>query len=86
MSKIVFVPLTDEMVFDRPELIGGPITTYQPAILKMSRRSDSTRELCQASRTYLEGDLLRGFKVVYVGDGPRREINAKKYRGFKRGT
>ena len=86
MSRIVFVPLTDEMVFERPELISGPITTYQPAILKKNPRFDSTRELCQASRTYLEGDLLTGFNVVYVGDGPRREINAKKYRGFKRGT
>ena len=85
MSKIVFVPLTDEMVFERPELIAGPITAYQPTMLKKSHVPGSTKESCRASRAYLEGDLVNGFNVVYVGDKPRISNNAKKYRDFKRG-
>jgi len=38
MSKIVFVPLTDEMVFEHPELITGPITAYKPVNSRKSNR------------------------------------------------
>ncbi len=30
MSRYVFVPLTDEILYDRPELINGPIVPYIP--------------------------------------------------------
>tara|TARA_B100001123_G_scaffold136982_1_gene159142 strand:- start:275 stop:493 length:219 start_codon:yes stop_codon:yes gene_type:complete len=72
MSKIVFVPLTDEMVFDRPDLITGPITTYQPAIPNNSIQNVSTNESPISVGTYLKGDLVNGLDVVYVGDKPAR--------------
>ena len=68
MSKIVFVPLTDELVFEHPDLITGPITAYRPTISNRSDRSDSTKGSLQVSRAYLEGDLLNGFDVVYISD------------------
>lgn len=30
MSRYVFVPLTDEILYDHPELITGPIRPYEP--------------------------------------------------------
>ena|GEM_PF-769971 len=30
MGKIVFVPLSDEMIYEHPELITGPIGTFAP--------------------------------------------------------
>ena len=30
MSRYVFVPLTDEILYDHPELIAGPIRPYEP--------------------------------------------------------
>ncbi len=85
MSKIIFVPLTDEMVFERPELITGPITTYRSSISKNCRRAYRSKASLQESRAYLKGDLLNGLDVVYSGDQPTQIIKAKKYRGFKRG-
>ncbi len=72
MSKIVFVPLTDEMVFERPDMITGPVTTYQPDIPKKSGRSSNTKKSWIVSGAYLKGDLVNGLDVVYVGDKPAR--------------
>ena len=85
MSKIVFVPLTDEMVFEHPEMIVGPITTYRPIIPKKDGWPVSKNESFQESGIYLKGDLVNGFDVVYVGDKPIRKIRAKQYRGSNRG-
>ena len=30
MSKMVFVPLSDEMIYEHPELIKGPIGAFAP--------------------------------------------------------
>ncbi|HAF74921.1 MAG TPA: hypothetical protein DCG21_06755 [Gammaproteobacteria bacterium] len=30
MGKMVFVPLSDEMIYEQPELITGPIGTFAP--------------------------------------------------------
>ena len=30
MGKMVFVPLSDEMIYEHPELITGPIGTFAP--------------------------------------------------------
>lgn len=30
MSKKVFVPLSDELIYEHPELISGPIEAYNP--------------------------------------------------------
>ncbi len=68
MSKIVFVPLTDEMMFERPDMITGPITAYRSGVSKNENRSFSTKESSQASGAYLRGDLVNGLDVVYVGD------------------
>ena len=43
MSKIVFVPLTDEMVFEHPEMITGPITTYSPNTSRTDKLSLSSK-------------------------------------------
>ena len=85
MSKIVFVPLTDEMVFDRPEMITGPVTTYRPVGFKTSRQSTSVNKPFQLPGAYLKGDLVSGLDVVYVDDEPLRKLSAKKYRGLNRG-
>ena len=72
MSKIVFVPLTDEMVFDRPNMITGPITAYQSNISKEKHhRSDNKKQSLQVPAAYLKGDLVNGLDVVYVGDKPQ---------------
>jgi len=31
MKKLVFVPLSDEMIYEHPELITGPIRAFSPA-------------------------------------------------------
>ncbi len=31
MAKLVFVPLTDELLYEHPELIAGPIIPYKPS-------------------------------------------------------
>ena len=65
MSKIVFIPLTDEMVFERPEMITGPITAYKAATSKVESRCLNTKSLLADPRTYLKGDMVNGFDVVY---------------------
>ena len=30
MGKLIFVPLSDEMIYERPELITGPIGAFAP--------------------------------------------------------
>ena len=74
MSKIVFVPLTDEMVFEHPELITGPITTYKPATSRKSDRFLSSKESLRASGAYLKGDMVNGFDVVYAAHKPNKRV------------
>ncbi len=31
MSKMVFVPLTDELIYEHPEWITGPVRAFDPA-------------------------------------------------------
>ncbi len=33
MSKQIFVPLSDDLVFDRPDLINGPVVAYSPGMI-----------------------------------------------------
>ena len=66
MSKIVFVPLTDEMIFEHPEMITGPVTTYKPADSGMGNHSVGLQSSDNASSAYLIGDMVKGFDVVYV--------------------
>tara|TARA_B100000749_G_C18164788_1_gene357374 strand:- start:4 stop:264 length:261 start_codon:yes stop_codon:yes gene_type:complete len=70
MSKIVFVPLTDEMVFEHPEMIAGPITTYKAVSLRKDNRPLNTVKSLGASGAYLKGDMVSGFDVVYAVDKP----------------
>ena len=70
MSKIVFVPLTDEMVFEHPELITGPITTYKPVTSRKSNRFLSSKESLRTSGASLKGDMVNGFDVVYAAREP----------------
>ena len=74
MSKIVFVPLTDEMVFEHPEMITGPITTYKPTTSRMDNRSLSSKESLHASKVYLKGDMVNGIDVVYAREKPNKKI------------
>ena len=74
MSKIVFVPLTDEMVFEHPELITGPITTYKPVTSGKSNRFLSSKESLRASGAYLKGDMVNGFDVVYAPREPNKRV------------
>jgi len=74
MSKIVFVPLTDEMVFERPEMIKGPITTYKPSNSRMDNRFLSSNKTLHAPRIYLKGDMVNGIDVVYAGENPNKGI------------
>ena len=36
MGKIVFVPLSDEMIYEHPELITGPIGAFGPKSVSLS--------------------------------------------------
>ena len=74
MSKIVFVPLTDEMVFEHPELITGPIMTYKPVNSRKSNRFLSSKESLRASGAYLKGDMVNGFDVVYAPREPNKRV------------
>jgi len=74
MSKIVFVPLTDEMVFEHPEMITGPITTYKPTTSSRDNRFLSSKESLHASGTYLKGDMVNGFDVVYASHKPNKRV------------
>ena len=66
MSKIVFVPLTDEMVYEHPEMITGPITTYKPNTSRTDNQSLSSKKSLHAPKIYLKGDLVTGIDVVYA--------------------
>ena len=74
MSKIVFVPLTDEMVFEHPEMITGPIMTYKPTTSRTDNRSLSSKESLHASGVYLKGDMVNGFDVVYAPHEPNKRV------------
>ena len=74
MSKIVFVPLTDEMVFEHPELITGPITTYKPVTSRKSNRFLSSKESLRTSGVCLKGDMVNGFDVVYGARDPNKRV------------
>ena len=74
MSKIVFVPLTDEMVFEHPEMITGPITTYKPTTSRTDNRSLCSKDSLHASKVYLKGDMVNGIDVVYAREKPKKKI------------
>ena len=74
MSKIVFVPLTDEMVFEHPEMITGPITTYKPTTSRTDNRSLCSKESLHASKVYLKGDMVNGIDVIYAREKPNKRI------------
>ncbi|MED5228391.1 MAG: hypothetical protein VYA36_03220 [Pseudomonadota bacterium] len=74
MSKIVFVPLTDEMVFEHPEMITGPITTYKPTTSRTDSRSLCSKESLHASKVYLKGDMVNGIDVIYAREKPNKRI------------
>ena len=74
MSKIVFVPLTDEMVFEHPELITGPITAYKPVNSRKSNRFLSSKESRRTSGACLKGDMVNGIDVVYAREKPNKKI------------
>jgi len=74
MSKIVFVPLTDEMVFEHPELITGPITTYKPVTSRKSSRLLGSKESLRTSGACLKGDMVNGFDVVYAAHKPNKRV------------
>ena len=74
MSKIVFVPLTDEMVFEHPEMITGPITTYKPATSRKGSPSLSSKESLHVSGVDLKGDMVNGFNVVYTVHKPKKKV------------
>lgn len=33
MPKQIFIPLSDELLFERPELIKGPLVAYTPGMM-----------------------------------------------------
>ena len=74
MSKIVFVPLTDEMVFEHPELITGPITTYKPVTSGKSNRFLGSKESLRTAGACLKGDMVNGFEVVYAAHKPNKRV------------
>jgi len=74
MSKIVFVPLTDEMVFEHPELITGPITTYKPVTSRKSNRFLGSNKSLRTSGACLKGDMVNGFDVVYAAHKPNKRV------------
>ena len=74
MSKIVFVPLTDEMVFEHPEMITGPITTYKPTTSRTDNSSLCSKESLHASKVYLKGDMVNGIDVVYAREKANKKI------------
>ena len=74
MSKIVFVPLTDEMVFEHPEMITGPVTTYKPSTSSTDNGSLSSKKSLRTAKIYLKGDMVNGIDVVYAGDKPSKRI------------
>ena len=74
MSKIVFVPLTDEMVFEHPELITGPITTYKPVTSRQNDRFLTAKDPLRTSGACLKGDMVNGFDVVYAPLEPNKRV------------
>jgi hypothetical protein len=42
MKKMVFVPLSDEMLYERPELITGPIGVFKPPATRLNGLTEST--------------------------------------------
>jgi len=43
MKKMVFVPLSDEMLYEHPELITGPIGVFKPPATRVNDLNVSTR-------------------------------------------
>ncbi len=43
MRKMVFVPLSDEMLYEHPELITGPIGVFKPPATRLNDLTGSTR-------------------------------------------
>jgi len=70
MSKIVFVPLTDEMVFEHPEMIAGPIMAYKPVTDSKNHRSLNVKRSLDGPAAYLKGDMVNGLDVVYTNNKP----------------
>ena len=42
MKKMVFVPLSDEMLYEHPELITGPIGVFKPPATRFNDLTGST--------------------------------------------
>ena len=74
MSKLVFVPLTDEMLFEHPELITGPITTYKPLTSRKNNRFLGPKESLRTSGARLKGDMVNGLEVEYAAREPNKRV------------
>ncbi len=71
MSRYVFVPLSDEMLYDHPELIPGPIVPYHPGTpcyhwlsVEINPKDDippRPRPVAASERPRSESYLLHGY-------------------------
>jgi len=43
MKKMVFVPLSDELLYEHPELITGPIGVFKPPATRLNGLTGSTQ-------------------------------------------
>ncbi|HCX86911.1 MAG TPA: hypothetical protein DG761_02695 [Gammaproteobacteria bacterium] len=63
MKKLVFVPLSDEMIYEHPELITGPIRAFSPAQTSSVEGNANTKSSRGAVRSALGTGNQRRPKV-----------------------
>ncbi|MBD84529.1 MAG: hypothetical protein CL400_05175 [Acidiferrobacteraceae bacterium] len=78
MGKMVFVPLSDEMIYEHPELITGPIGTFAPGKVECPDLGQAVGK----GRHHLPKDKDQvgqiGRKMGWVSDLDRADVRVSK--------
>ena len=78
MGKMVFVPLSDEMIYEHPELITGPIGTFAPGKVESPDLEQDMGKGKQPlpKENYQVGQIDR--KMVWVSDLNRTDVRISR--------
>ena len=78
MGKMVFVPLSDEMIYEHPELITGPIGTFAPGKVECP---DLKQAVGKSGTPLVDGQRLGGSErpnIGLVSDLDRTDVRVLK--------
>ena len=64
VKKLLFVPLSDEMIYEHPELITGPIQAFSPPGPTGSAKAETPKRTVTVGRGGFSSSAARGISGI----------------------